>query len=250
MKENRFSIWSSVVIWMMLITSYSCNKENAPDCFQKAGKTETERRSLALFESIEIRDYLFVELYDSSEYFIEVTAPRNLIPEVVTNVEENELIIRNDNSCNWVRSYDRNIVVRIYAPEFGPIENYGTGGISSIRTITQHKLVIDNRHSAGTIDLTIDVDSVAIRSHTGVADVLLKGHAGTSEFFAQGYGWIDGRNLHTTQAYVNNSSINNVYVNASDYLFGVLYYSGSIYYSGDPDFVESDIQGSGEMVPF
>jgi hypothetical protein len=55
--------------------------------------------------------------------------------------------------------------------------------------------------------------------------------------------------VNTPKAFVNNSSVNKVYVNANDYLYSVIHSSGSVYYSGAPENIDADIQGQGLLIP-
>ncbi len=243
--HSYFSIAACVIILFILLTG--CNKENAPDCFQSAGTQQTVTRHLSPFHIIELNDYIQVELYDTSAYYIEITAPKNLIPDISTKVDDGKLIIANHNTCNVVRSFKHRIRVRIYAPEFPNIQNYGTGDISSINTLVSSFFKIENHHAAGTIRLKLHVDSCLIATHTGVSDCYLVGNCSKTQLFNQGLGVIDARNLISNQSFVNNSSINDVYVNSNDYLYGAIYYSGNIYYTGNPNHIDRSIQGSGSI---
>jgi hypothetical protein len=71
---------------MVFVTLLACNKEDAPDCFQHAGDYKTERRDITSFDLIELRDYIGLELHDTDVYFIEITAPENLIPDISTEI--------------------------------------------------------------------------------------------------------------------------------------------------------------------
>ena len=77
----------------------------------------------------------------------------------------------------------------------------------------------------------------------------LQGQAAKAKLFNQGLGIIDGRNLVTSEAYVNNSSINDVYVYSDGYLFAYIQFSGNIYYNGSPDQIDDDIEGTGNIRP-
>jgi hypothetical protein len=227
---------------------WSCNKEEAPDCLQTAGKYETELRTLTAFDQIELRDYIQIELYDSTETFIEVTGPRNLLTDVKTEVTNGLLKIENKNTCNFVRSYKNKITVRIYAPSFPDIQNYGTGDIKSINTLTSSYFKIENRKAGGVISLTLNVDSAALYTHTGVCDIKCNGTSTKTMLFNQGLGIIDARNLISTDSFVNNSSINNVYVNSNGYLFAFIQFSGNVYYTGTPNFIDTQIEGTGLVI--
>ncbi len=234
-----------VAIYALFI---SCNKEDSPDCFQKAGDKKLIRREVEAWSSIELRDYLQIELVDSSSQFIELEGPENLLADVETSVQDGQLLVRNNNTCNFVRSYKHRIKVKIFSPSFPDIQNYSTGDLKSLNVIESSVMKIENRDAAGIIQLTVDVDTMTIATHTGVSDVLVSGRSQITNLFNQGFGKIDARSLNNTDAFVNNSSINNVYVNSNGYFYGHITYSGNIYYSGTPNHIDSNILGSGRII--
>jgi hypothetical protein len=239
---------SGIILVCLFWLLSGCNKENAPDCFQSAGENRTIVRDIESFESIEISDYIQIELLDTNFTAVEITGPKNLLPEVVTEVRNGKLIIRNDNTCNFTRSFKREITVRICSPEFKNIQNHGTGNLKSINTLTGSVFLLENRDAAGLIDLSVNVDTASVYTHTGVCDVVIKGSAFKTVLFEQGVGYTDARNLTSDFTFVNNSSLNDMYVNAGVYLFGYIQFSGNIYFSGNPS-IDQSIDGDGRLIP-
>lgn len=240
------------ILWMFVVPGliiFSCNKEKAPDCFQKAGEVKTISRSMEAFHAIELRDYITLELADSSDYGVVITGPSNLLPEIITEVKNGKLLIENQNTCNFVRSYRNKIVVRIYAPDFPDIQNFGTGDIRTVGVLEMPVFKLENRNAAGEIRLTLDTDTAIIASHTGVCDVIAEGKSQITQIFNQGVGYIDARKLHTTDAFVNNSSINDVYVNTNGYFFALIEFSGNVYYTGTPNHIDQSVRGEGRLMP-
>ncbi len=240
-------ILATMAMIMIACSFLSCNKESAPDCFQTAGEYTTVARPLDEFSSIELNDYLQIELYDTTSYFVEITAPKNLIPDIETSVKSGQLKIDNKNTCNFVRSFKNKITVRIYAPEFSDIQNKGTGNITGINTIECSYFKLENRHAAGVVKVNLHTDSTLIATHTGVSDCYLTGISTQTSLFNQGLGLIDARNLISEFSFVNNSSINDVFVNSNAYLYSAIYFSGNIYYTGNPNHIDRDVRGSGKI---
>lgn len=247
--NNRQYI-GAVKLWMLSMIVLGCNREQAPDCFQSAGELKTVQLDLSSFTSLELNDYIQYELFDTAYYGVMITAPGNLIPEINTTVEDGKLTVHNSNSCNFVRSYKNRITVRICAPDFGDIQNYATGDITTVNTIDGVRFSIDNRGAAGVQTLRLSVDTVNIASHTGVSDAVLAGSCDVANLFEQGLGFIDARELSANYAFVNNSSLNDVYVQAHNYLFAYIQFSGNIHYSGEPQFIDSEIDGDGKLLPY
>ncbi len=250
----RFYIWQRRVQvkniwWLTLPLFFGCNRENAPDCLQAAGENKSVKRELEEFTSIELNDYIQYELCDTAYYGVVISAPGNLIPEIETLVEDGKLKVYNSNSCNFVRSYKNRIVVRICAPQFRDIQNYATGDVTTANEISCERFSIDNRGAAGVQRFQLKCDTVNIASHTGVSDALVSGECDVVYLFSQGLGIMDARDLSSNYAFVNNSSLNNVYVQASNYLYGFIQYSGSIFYRGNPQSIDKEIDGDGVIDP-
>jgi len=236
------------LLLLCLIVFTSCDKETAPDCFKKAGEEVTVRRELSAFNEIEITDYLFIELIQSADRHIEVVGPKNILPKIITEVSDEKLFIENTNTCNFVRSFKNRVTIKIYAPSFTYITNRGTGDIKSIGTLSGSYLKIENKHASGKIELNFEGDSLAAYTQTGVSEMLIKGEVTKVELFNQGLGLMDARDLRSHEAYVNNSTINDIYVNTDGYLFGRIDFSGNIYVRSNPTQIDQAITGSGKII--
>ncbi|MFM7814753.1 MAG: hypothetical protein ACKO66_09580, partial [Flavobacteriales bacterium] len=71
----RFLVFVTVILFA------SCDREQAPDCLQRAGETATVTRSLEPFQTVHITDLFEIELIDSSWSGVILTGPRNLLPD-------------------------------------------------------------------------------------------------------------------------------------------------------------------------
>ena len=235
-------------IFFIAILCISCNKESAPDCFRKAGDEASELRLLEPFDRIELRDYIHYELTESDVYQVEITGPKNLLHKIECTVNDGQLLVRNTNTCNFVRSFRNAITVRIYAPSFPDIQNYATGNVRTTGTIRTSPFKIENRNAAGEIRLRLDNDSLSVLTHTGVCDVMVEGQCHAANFFSQGVGLLDASGLHAAYAFVNNSSINEVRVRASEYLFALIKLDGDVLVYGNPGFVDEQDEGPGQLI--
>ncbi|MFY7971536.1 MAG: GIN domain-containing protein [Flavobacteriales bacterium] len=235
---------------MLLVLFCACNKEQAPDCFKKAGDDITITRTLEDFESIEWRDYLQIELVSAPEQKIEITGPKNILPKISTEVEEGRLYIENKNTCNVVRSFNRLITLRIYSPDFPLLINRGQGDVTLIDTLSCEHFQIENHHSAGLISGVLQCDTVKLITHTGPVDITLKGQSLHTEIFAQGIGYMDMGQLRSNAVLVNNSSINDVKVYPTQYLFAYIASRGNIYRKTGTYSINKSIEGSGRVIEF
>lgn len=226
----------------------SCNREDAPDCFKSAGPIEKESRSLAAFDRIEVNDLFDIELVPSDSNYIVLEGPKNVLPKCITEVSNGVLHIRNDNTCNFVRSFKQRIEMKIHLRELHEIQNRGTGNIFSTDTLRFDYLKVENRNAAGQVDILFVGDSIAAFTQTGVADIRLEGSVFKAELFNQGFGSINAHDLKSEQCYINNSSINDISAYCNGYLFVINYFSGKTEIFGSPDQADVFRNGSGPII--
>ncbi len=239
-----------IILVVASLLLFGCDKEDAPDCFQKAGNEATVVRELDhRIRKIEITDMIELELVQSEENFIEITGPENLLPEIITEYSNgDELKISNDNTCNFVRSFKVKFTVRIYS-DVEEILNLGEGSITSINTIERDYFLLENEQTSGDIDLDFNCDSVFVLMHNGVSKIHLSGSAQETHLYHNGLGTFDASNLISEYTSVNQSSINDIHVHSNHYLFVYLSSRGNAYYSGSPSNIDLDREGSGELIP-
>ena len=91
---------------IIILFAISCSKMNPGDCFKNTGSVSTEVRVATPFYYLHMKNNVDVFLTYSQEYSIEVRAGKNIIQGIKTSIEGNTLSISNENTCNWIRSYN------------------------------------------------------------------------------------------------------------------------------------------------
>jgi Putative auto-transporter adhesin, head GIN domain len=234
--------------YFFVIACIACNKSNAPDCFQQAGENKMEWRSLGDYQRIDLRDNIHLILVQSADEKIAVEGPTNLLPEIKTEIDHDVLVITNENTCNFVRSYKHQYTVTIYSNKITEIQNNGTGDITSMNALQGSHFFLENKRSMGSINLQLQVDSLVVLNTAGYSDIALRGAVVYEQLFHQGVGIFDASALHAEYAFVNNNSINDLHVNFSSYLFAALNGPGNIYYQGALPLIDYEQTGSGVLL--
>ena len=198
----------------LVLTFCSCNKENAPDCFKTAGEVKTEARDLGSFTKLELNSNLKYELVDTNFCGIEITGPKNLLPKIDAKLKDGVLKIENVNTCNFLRSFEHEITVTLYFDSITNIQNFSTGSVVSLNEMKSRKLVIENKHANGKIELNLNCDTIYCGSPAGANDSYLHGTANVAELYSDAYGIIHAESLSANQVYINNSSLQPIYANA------------------------------------
>ncbi len=238
------------VLLCLLIISFllSCEKTDPGDCFKSTGKIIMENRPAADISYISLENNVNLILTQDSTPEIIVEAGENLLKDIKTELQNNLLYIRNENRCNWVRSYDKEINVYVSVQSLDSIDYQGSGDIYCTNTIMSDSIILDVRAGSGSINLDIEVISSYLSLHTGTADVNMSGYSGVCFIYANDYGPFNCRKLITDYMYINNRGTNDCYITVKKELGATIEYMGNIYYYGNPPVVFSKILGSGELI--
>ena len=240
-------------IWILILVSFifllSCEKGSTPDCLKSTGTLIEEEREVADFNRILLRHNVNLHLRQTQQNKITVKAGSNLMGKISTRVNESgQLEIRNDNSCNWVRSYETPIDVYLDFIRLDSLEYRSTGDVTNEGIIRQDTLKIDVLEGAGSIELNIDADVLYCGLNYGTADIRIKGNCEISYLYSAGFGLIDNGELVSKFVYVNNRSSNDLYLKVTTELGATIENIGNIYYSGNPPVVNLNQIGTGKLI--
>jgi hypothetical protein len=222
----------------------SCKKSNPGDCFNSTGAIITESRYVEAFLYLSMENNVDVFLTYSPTYTVQVKAGENIISGIITTVQNKTLSIKNENTCNWIRSYEKPLEVYIGTPKLDSIVYSASGNLTSTNSFIGDSIKLDVLEGAGSINLWVDMKrSSTYNLHYGTADLQVKGYSHISYVYSGGYGPADLRNLNTTYSYLTNNSTNNCYVFSILELEVKIENVGDVYYFGNPTSVS--LQGGG-----
>lgn len=245
----------NIKIWL-LITTFSisgfsgCKKENMGDCLKSTGSVQTEIRDLPDFNRLEVEDNINVFIRFGGPHRAEIEAGKNLLELIETEVEGNTLHIRNNNKCNWVRSYKHPIDITLYCDELDELIAHGYGTVETLDTLVQTSFLAEQWLASGMIKLLLNTDEVYLKSHTGPADFECRGHSDFLYAYNSSQGILKLDGVQAQNAFVWNTGTGDIYVNASDSLEILIENVGDVYYTGQPGYVSSTINHDGEAIPF
>lgn len=223
----------------------SCKKENRCDCIKRTGKIITESRALSGFDRLYVEDDVNVFLTQDSMFSVKVEAGENIVPLIKTEVNGRMLTIKNNNRCNWTRSYDKPLNVYISMPTFDLITSDGTGKITGLNPITTDSFYVETQNS-GDIELLINNRVMMTRMH-GSGDVILNGKTNNHNCDIGGTGYLKCANLITGYTYVHSYTLGECYVRCASRIDCKIDYKGNIYCYGNPAYVVKVINNSGQL---
>lgn len=234
---NRFSQLSSLLLATVLFTS--CNKQLAG-----SGNLVTENRQTAGFTGIENFGDFKVIVNKGATINMSLYGEDNVLGEIVTEVNNNKLKIRYRN--NHYRHRHKQVIITLTTPELSLVSLNGSGSIESTANWSGTDLVIDISGS-GNIDL-FTTSSYLETSVGGSGDITLHGEAEKSAFAISGSGKIKAYDATTAKAYTTISGSVSAQITVSEKLDAKINESGTVYYKGNPQTVNTSISGSGKVI--
>jgi len=237
-----------VIIGIPLIMS-GCAK-NGGACLSTTGPMIRQARNVPYFNLIDLQDNVNLILTTDTANYVKVEAGQNIINGVTTNVADGRLIIRNNNKCNWLRDYSRPVNVYASVNKLWKIIYNGSGDIKTTGTLTQDSLRIEVMGGCGTIEVTLDLWQGSFTLGTGTVGFILHGVCAISSVYSGDFGLFDARDMKTGYTFITSKGSNDCYVQVVNSLEATIGSIGNIYYSGDPKSIKTQINGSGEVLPF
>ena len=178
--------------------------------------------------------------------YADVKAGKNLLPDLQTTVEGDQLRISNTARCNWARSYDSPREVTLHVPRMTNIFLRGSGNISTAGTFEQDTVFF---HLIGAGDFTLDVKSTYLALDMyELGDATVRGQTQEMNLTLGGSGRLMGAGMSARRCFfkTNLDSDGDAQVRATDALAGTVRGNGTFYYGGSPAFVDIKLTGHGE----
>lgn len=232
----------SIILFVCLLCLLSACEETF-DCFKGTGKMTVETRNLGSFSSLHIDDDIHVELVQDSITKVEIRAGSNLMDELETSVIDGTLYLRNNNACKWGRSYKHEIHATVWFQSLNSINYRGSGMVRSGDTLHVAELDIFVKGN-GSMELTMVASKMKVVGELGAGDLVLRGTTDLLDVAVYHAGLFDFLQLKANSVKIHHNGSNTVYVHVLQDLYANISHVGDIYYEGNPQVIE--VQGEGE----
>jgi hypothetical protein len=245
--ESR-KLQTSLLLLVCLLFA-SCSDQHWFDITKSTGEEITVTRPVSdNFAHIKLYNDIDLVITQSKTYSIKVTGGENLLPGVETTISDSVLSIRNLNTFNWVRSYDRKITVFVSMPHLLQLNYEATGTVSNTDTIREDSLFVIATGGSGYINLTLKTGSTHYSINTGSVDIISTGITGVNYLYSSGYGRINCSDLISAYTFVSNHSSNDCFIHANYHIGYNITGLGNIYYKGTPLTIEGQATGEGKLI--
>jgi len=224
-------------IYLTAIILLGCSKEQMNDCFQATGDNISETRATGTFSKIIIGEKFDLILSQDSTQpeQVTITAGSKIIDQIKTQVKNNTLSIKNKNTCNFVRTYDRKIKIEIRVKFLDYIEISSATNLSSNDTLNFKKIpkLTLNNLGLGDINLKIKAGWLNIRTINS-GNLILEGFSNILSCSIEEVTVFDARKLLCDDVYIDCHTPLDCYVNARIQLFAKIFNSGNVYFVSEP----------------
>jgi hypothetical protein len=244
--KSRIYILSALIILVLLLTT--CSKDDGV-CISSTGKVISQERPAESFQSVEVFDNINLFL-TQDPYLTKITveAGENLLDGITTEIDSGKLIVRNENSCNWLRSFDVPVNVYLTFPLLYTIIFQAAGNITCTNDWKNESVYLDVVEGAGKIDLKLDVYRSFFIVKYGTTAINLSGNSEVTTIISSGFGPFHAEDLVSKFTYVSSYSSNDVFVYSSADLAVEIGNIGNVYYTGNPVRIYTTILSDGRLI--
>ncbi|MGK7390480.1 MAG: head GIN domain-containing protein [Candidatus Cyclobacteriaceae bacterium M2_1C_046] len=230
---------------IVLSSFLGCSDESA--CLNTAGDNVSYMLTLPAFEKIELNDDIRVKLVQSNDTLITVTTNENLKSDLSLEVIDRMLVIKDYNSCSWIRNHTQTTVT-VSHPNLSGIDHLGSNLVFSSDTLYYPNLKLYAKNAPGDFNLILNNNKTVI-STDDLNNITLSGKS--RELFVgiyAGDGRIDAVNLIVNRAGFFQRGSNDIMVYPVDELKGKIIGHGNVIYYNKPGLIEVEDTGNGELI--
>lgn len=228
-----------VLFWIV----NACEKPS--DCVESTGNIITKEVAVQAFKKIKVYRGIEVVITQGLEHKVEIVAGENFIGNVQVIQNGDQLIFKDDSSCNWVRSYGT-IKILVTTPTLEEVYSKTDRNISSNGVLTFPILRLkafdkdgDGESGAGTGDFHIAVNNgQLVIENNNVSRYYISGETEEGLFnFYFGDGRIEAENLMAQNIKVFHRGSNDMTVKPIQSITGTMNSTGNIILKNVPPVV-------------
>lgn len=233
------------LIILIVHLAYGCQK---PGCIESAGALTTQERILPPFSKIELDDNIDLVLVQGDSEKMEITAPKNILPNIQANITNDVLSITNQTECRWLRNPDEKIKIRLYFKNISNFEYKGSGNVTNEDTLRLGSFWINSETGAGVIELKVNIGDLGVILLKENATMILHGYSEHCSTFTNPRGILNLSDLKAKKMYIIYAGLADTHIQVSDELDATIRYKGNVYCKGYPTITRQDYFSSGRLI--
>ena len=243
-----------LILIVLCLVFNACEKPS--DCIESSGPTITKEVAVQPFKKIKVYRGIEVVITQGTEYKVEIVAGSNFIDNVEVRQNGDQLIFKDDVSCNWVRAYGTTKIL-VTTPTLEEVYSKTDRNISSNGVLTFPYISFiamdkdgDGESGAGTGDFILNVNNDYLNiANNNVSRFYLSGQTNTANFnFYFGDGRIEAGDFTVQNMEVYHRGSNDMIVNPIQSITGTMNSTGNIILKNVPPIVQVEELYQGHLV--
>lgn len=239
------------VLLLMLPLFAGCSSESAPDCFKNAGKTISYEVQAESFAAIKVTKGIELIIKQGEAVSVVIETGENLKDAVSARVENNELVLSNSTSCNWVRDYSP-VKVYVTTPHLETIYSSSQFAVRSEGVLTFPSLLlrsgIFSETASGVFELEINCESLTVEDNQSAYYIITGAVNNVYVNFYSGNARFEGNGLIAQKAAVFHRSSNSIILNPQQEVTGTIYSTGNLVLKNHPPVVAVERLYTGKII--
>jgi hypothetical protein len=209
------------------------------------GEVTTVTRTTSNYDGVKCAGSFNFILVSGNEGKINIEGESNLIEHIITEVKNNQLIIKPENGVNLRPSRKNNITITIPFDQISEVSLAGSGKLWNEQVVKSSKLALQLAGS-GDMTLTIETNS-SVAKVAGSGNLKLSGNTTDLKLDLAGSGRLNGYELIANNIEASVAGSGDVRINCQDNLKAKVAGSGEITYRGNPKTENTNVAGSGNI---
>ena len=233
---------SKIILVVSILFITGCTAQNRGRV-KGNGNVIHKTKDVGSFEKIGVSGAFDIYLVKGKEGHLDIKIEDNLLPYLVTEVDNGQLKIKWKKGTNI--STRKGVVITV---QFKSINGVGLTGSGDI--VSKDLIKADHFKAAvsGSGDIDLEVESNSLRAAvSGSGDIVLKGSTKSFDAAVAGSGDISAFHLKSDNAEVKVSGSGDVELTVKNELKARVSGSGDISYKGNPKIQDVKVSGSGDV---
>ena len=233
---------------------FACDSDNAINCLQTTGTIIQQEMEVESFDKILVNRDITLIVKQAASPSVLIETGSNLINDVEVKVENNQLILTDNNTCNLVRDFGITKIV-VSTPTLSEIRTstqytITSEGILSFENLTliSENFNIPDLFTVGDFDLRVNSDNVTVLSN-GLSTFYLNGVVNnlSISYFA-GDGRFEAENLEAQNVTIFHRGSNDMIVNPQQSITGSIVATGNVIAKNQPPEVNIEELFTGRLI--
>jgi hypothetical protein len=235
-----------IITSIILTLSFSVNAQNwwKNKKVRGNGNVVTKTRTISDFKGVDVGGSFDVVLVKGKERKVTIKGEENIINYIETKVRNNTLQVKYQNNINI--STTKKLTVTLVYRDIEKISLSGSGNIINKGVLNNSNLKVN---LGGSGNITLNVDSNEVQSSIGGSgNIKLQGISNELECSIAGSGSIKAYELNTNILFATVTGSGNIRSTVNNKIKATVVGSGSVYYKGNPTYIDSNSIGSGDVI--